>query len=96
MEFGEVIPEKILIQINSGKDFSSETRATEVACHELGHALGLYGHFTGNPGTHLMESPTPNLLQTGLDNAIHPDERRAVRAIRYLPQGLDMNRFIMN
>ena len=63
-----------------------------VALHEFGHTLGLRLHsYCGDD--YLMQI-AGGLGAMGRDDPIHLDERRAVRAIRNIPQGTYMNNYI--
>jgi hypothetical protein len=85
---GAVVPIRVLVKIAS--NITEDSFFQEVALHEFGHVLGLVDHsFYCNSAGHLMLNggARGNLL---LPDPIHPDERRAVRTIRRLAQGVDM------
>jgi len=77
------------------QDFPTFQRLIETAAHELGHCLGLYGHAFCPETPYLMDNTAGGALDNGPENAIHIDERRAVRMIRQMPQGLDMSPYPM-
>jgi len=87
-QFGRVIPEKMGISIDT--KLSTQPLVTGVALHELGHALGLYNHSDCQASGYLMEI-AGGLGAMGRSEPVHPDEVRAVRCIRHLPQGQDMS-----
>jgi len=90
MDLGLVIPEKMIVTINPVlPEFQT---VAEISLHELGHTLGLFNHADcGAPG-YLMKI-AGGFGSLDREEPIHPDERRAVEAIRYLPQGQDMNMY---
>lgn len=87
---GDVRPERVRVEVETG--LLTDRFFSEVCLHELGHALGLSSHSLECDGAgHLMVlGASGNLL---LADPIHPDEVRAVRLLRRLPQGADMRGF---
>jgi len=91
LHLGETIPEHVTVHITP---IAPATQAcTELALHELGHVLGLIDHAYCSGVPYLMNVSAIHSLDNGWENAIHPDERAAVRVIRLLPQGLDMGAY---
>ena len=91
--FGEVVPRRVLSGINS-VILPSVQRVQETVMHELGHCMGLYDHIPGATGDeYLMATTAAHSLDDGYLHAVHPDELRMIRAIRHLPQGVDMAGF---
>lgn len=89
---GNVIPEKVEVYLNLDER-ADEQFAREVALHELGHVLGLLNHSACADAGYMMTSAGGSLLNP---SPIHPDEQRAVRCIRRLAQGVDMNGYRLN
>jgi len=89
---GDVIPEKVKIYI--WDQLTNARNVKETAMHELGHSLGMLDHTLCTGEGFVMNANTGGVLANGPENAVHPDERRAVRAIRYLPQATDMSDFV--
>ena len=83
------IPE--LVRVDLAPDFSRFQGLTEVALHELGHCLGIYGHAWCKETGYIMNITSAGSLNDGPENAIHQDERNALRIIRILPQSTDMS-----
>jgi uncharacterized protein YcfL len=95
---GDVIPEKIRVGVND-VILTNPQRIQETVLHELGHALGLNEHVSTEAGCndvpYLMRITSAGALNDGYLNAVHVDEIRMIQAIRNLPQGVDMARFIL-
>jgi hypothetical protein len=89
-ELGDVVPELMQVWINTTAALDS-TGIAGVALHEFGHSLGLFGHSEcALESDHLM-LPAGGVPAFGHLEPIHQDERRAVRAIRNIPQGANMS-----
>ncbi len=88
---GDVIPEKIMVYVRD--QFSDSIDVQETSMHELGHALGLYGHALCSDDGFLMKVNSSGILANGPENAVHPNEKRAIEIIRNLPQGANMSDF---
>lgn len=87
---GDVRPERIRLEVETG--LLTDQFFREVCLHELGHALCLSAHSLECDGAgHLMVLGASGNLS--LEHPIHPDEVRAVRLLRVLPQGVDMRGF---
>ncbi|MFO7608372.1 MAG: hypothetical protein R6X35_04135 [Candidatus Krumholzibacteriia bacterium] len=85
---GELVPELVSVRLTALVP-NAET-CTELAIHELGHVLGLLDHAFCNTVPYAMYVTATGILDRGREQAIHPDELRAVRLIRALPNGWDM------
>ncbi len=88
---GDVIPEHMKVFLSD--HIAVPLRLQEVAMHELGHVLGLHNHNLCSGSGFLMSISPEGALENGPQNAVHEDERRAVRLIRNLRQGTDMSSF---
>ncbi len=87
---GEVIPIKMEIWINTDPVGLDEfAKVQGIALHEFGHTLGLFSHADCPNAGHLMEVAGGSGAMDRLE-PIHLDERRAIRAIRVIPQGTNM------
>ncbi len=89
---GDVIPEKMEVYIAAGMGMAQRVR--EVALHELGHVLGIADHSLCSEAGYLMYITSAGVLDDGPENAIHPDEKALVSCLRYLPQGVDLARYL--
>jgi hypothetical protein len=90
---GEVIPELVTAAVNTAI-LPSAQRVQETAMHELGHAMGLLSHVPmASEDQYLMAITSAGALDGHYLDAVHEDEVRMLRAIRYLPQGTDMSRY---
>jgi hypothetical protein len=87
---GEVVPEKMQIWVNTTADLDLFSEVQGVAVHEFGHTLGLFNH-ADCPGVEYLMQPGGGSAAMGRAEPIHLDERRAVRAIRNIPQGANMS-----
>lgn len=79
----------LAMRISVGNNYSSAASrpyAVRGMAHELGHAMLLWGHSPDRQ--HLLWADAPPLR-----NDPSEDERRAVRLLRCLPSGLDLNRY---
>ena len=92
-ELGRVVPEKMQVWINTIDALGAFETVQGVALHEFGHTLGLRIH--ANCGADYLMQIAGGLGAMGRDDPIHLDERRAVRAIRNIPQGTYMNNYIL-
>ncbi len=93
---GSVVPEKMQILISTRTGLDLPAKVQGVALHELGHSLGMFTHVDDCSQTGYLMEISGGIL--ALDNAepIHLDERRAVRAIRNIPQGANMLLYSLN
>lgn len=89
---GEVIPEKVEIWINTTDALNLFEEVQGVALHEFGHTLGLINH-SDCPGPEYLMKPGGGAAAMGRAEPIHLDERRAIRAVRNIPQGINMSGF---
>jgi hypothetical protein len=91
-QMGEVIPEKMQIWINTTANLGEFEEVQGVALHEFGHTLGLINHADCSGPEYLMlvGGGTASMRRA---EPIHLDERRAVRAIRNIPQGANLASF---
>ena len=96
-QMSEVIPERVLIRVKISLVDSTHTQ--EIILHELGHGLLLSEHCDcGSYGNimHVMHQPPTWVIRDRYpDWPISIDEMHAVRAIRNLPQGQDMSRYLL-
>lgn len=88
---GEAIPELVTLRLQP--ELPSELAVQAVVLHEMGHALGLYGHAYCSGPNYLMWVGGINPFERPPAESIHEDEIRAVQLIRDLPQGLEMAAF---
>ena len=88
---GDVAPEHVRIYVR--ESIADPQFFQEVTMHEFGHALGLCEHNVCSGGGFLLSVNPSGMLDNGPAEAVHIDEKRAVRMIRNLPQGTDMNGF---
>jgi len=86
IEIGEVVPQKMEVWINTDVALDLDKEVRGVALHEFGHTLGMLGHAECSGAEYLMISAGGTSSLSWLE-PIHQDERRAVRAIRNIPQG---------
>ncbi len=93
VELGRVVPEKMAVFINPV--LPDLKTVAEISLHELGHTLGLYNHADCQAAGYLMKI-AGGFGSLDREEPIHLDERRAVAAIRHLPQGQDMSRYWIN
>lgn len=89
---GDVIPEMMQIWINTTADLDDFEEVQGVAVHEFGHVLGLINH-ADCPGPEYLMHVGGGTGAMRRAEPIHLDERRAVRAIRNIPQGANMADF---
>jgi hypothetical protein len=88
-EFGETVPEKMQVWINTTAALDLFTEVQGVALHELGHTLGIYQH-ADCVGVDYLMMTAGGAGAMNRSEPIHRDEIRAVRAIRNLPQGMNL------
>ena len=88
-DLGEVIPLKMQIWINTTTDLDDLPKVQGIALHEFGHTLGLFSHSDCSNVGHLMAVAGGSGAMNRVE-PIHLDERRAIRAIRNIPQGANM------
>lgn len=86
---GYVTPVKIGVGINNVV-LPSAQRVQETALHEMGHALGLYRHAQCALVGYVMALTSAGVLDDGPENAVHPDEMRALLVIRNMPRWVDL------
>ena len=89
-ELGEVIPEKMQIWVNTTAVLDSLAIAG-VALHEFGHTLGLFAHSECALASEHLMLPAGGVPAFQRPVPIHLDERRAVRAIRNIPQAASLS-----
>jgi len=93
---GTVEPERVRVLINRNFPFPTMVGVSEVAMHEIGHALGLLNHSCGSGKGNLMDNGGLSVTDLeALDPAdwytlIHATETRAVNTIRHLPASVGM------
>ena len=98
-DIGTAVPQQVRCGITSDPvnygneldpDYPNELVASVVAMHELGHALGLLDHACS--GSLMADAISLALIdqlpEDRWDEAVALSERRAVRVLRALPQGL--------
>ena len=88
-ELGDAVPEKMQVWINTTAALDLFTEVQGVALHELGHTLGIYQHADCLGVDYLMKT-AGGAGAMNRSEPIHRDEIRAVRAIRNLPQGMNL------
>lgn len=97
-----IIP--LRMQIRVDRDFQFLAYAQGVVLHEFGHALCIGGHSECS-GLHIMQNGAHNVPLLGAPGpdpladmmpAISDDEVRLVRCVRDLPQGIDMNQYLLD
>ena len=91
VELGMVVPEKMQIWINTIDALGNFESVEGVALHEFGHTLGMHVHSVC--GVEYLMEMGGGLGAMWRDDPIHLDERRAVRAIRNIPQGANMENY---
>ena len=91
-----VIPERVRVSIDTGEVTDAQFVHTTIM-HELGHVLGVYEHAPSDCSSagYLMYS-APGTTPTDPNGGIHPDEQLLAKVIRYLPQGMEMNRYVLD
>jgi hypothetical protein len=96
-QLSEAIPQRVLVKVKISMVDPVDTH--EVLLHELGHALLLKEHSVCIPPNRIVHVMSPNpkgIIEDRFpDWPISIDEMHAVRAIRNLPQGQDMSRYLL-
>lgn len=88
---GSVIPEKATVTLYN--TVQTEEKAEATSLHELGHVLGICTHTSCANSNYLMYANPDMSYEEWPWNAIHRDELRMVRTIRFLPQATDMGNY---
>jgi len=97
-----IIPLKMVILLR--RNFEVLAYAQGVVLHEFGHALCI-GNHSECTGEHIMQVGAHNVPMTGtpgldtqaeMEAAISDDEVRLVLYIRNLPQGINMNQYLLD
>lgn len=86
------IPELMKVTIDSDV-LTNEDFLVMTNLHELGHVLGLYIHPSCTDSAYLMNAAWSSSFDDE-NGGIHPDEQLAVRMIRHLPQGTEMDLYV--
>lgn len=93
-KINEVIPDKMHVKVRT--NLTNPRYTLEVLLHEIGHGLCLGAHSNCASLVHLMGAAPSGIINANWpDSPINDDEAHAVQAIRYLPQGTPMDRFIV-
>ncbi len=97
---GVVTPEAMRMDIDKdlvgGEGVDTGLAIKGVCLHEFGHVLGLYDH-SNCDGYHLMNFGNGTFaFKPETERAITIDEHNAVRCLRFLPDGVDMNAYDNN